>query len=213
MANETKDKAKEQKTKNQPGKDKEAKKADDGQKEKVKAAKKPSVGQEENEVKNAKEEKKSGKSQDSKEEKKDEKESVLKDIMSISGHSGLFKFISQARNGIIVENLETKKRIQAFATMKVSSLEEIAIFTDDEEEKLEEVLKKIFTREGGKPCIDHKSDPALLKSYFEEVLPEYDRERVYVSDIKKVVHWYNLLLQFDILKFEETGTKKVTSDK
>jgi len=132
-----------------------------------------------------------------------EKESVLKDIMSISGHGGLFKFISQGRNGIIVENLETKKRIQAFATMKVSSLEDIAIFTEEEEVKLEEVMQKIYNKEGGKSAVDHKSDPAQLKSYFEQVLPDYDRERVYVSDIKKVVHWYNLLIKFDLLKFEK----------
>ena len=190
MANEEKDKAKEQKTKNQPAK--------------VKATKKASAGQKEKEVKK---EAQAGESQDKKEEKQDEKESVLKDIMSISGHGGLFKFISKARNGIIVENLETKKRIQAFATMKVSSLEDIAIFTDDEEIKLVEVMKKIFGKEGGKPCIDHKSDPAKLKSYFEEVLPDYNRERVYFSDIKKVVHWYNLLIQFDLLKFEEAGSE------
>jgi hypothetical protein len=182
MATQEKDKAKEKKAAVQP--------------EKVKTAKKETVDQKKKEEKT---DAKSNKDKDKKDEKAEEQESVLKDIMSISGHSGLFKFISQARNGIIVENLETRKRIQAFAAMKVSSLEDIAIFTEDEEVKLEDVMKKIFVKEGGKPAIDHKSDPAQLKSYFEEVLPEYDRERVYVSDIKKVVHWYNLLVQFDIL--------------
>jgi len=178
MATEEKDKPKEQKAKAQPEKEKATKKETASPKEQV-------------EEKEEKEE-----------EKQEEKESVLKDIMSISGHGGLFKYISQARNGIIVENLETEKRIQAFATMKVSSLEDIAIFTEDEEVKLEEVMEKIYNQEGGKPAIDHKSDPTQLKSYFEKVLPEYDRERVYVSDIKKVIHWYNLLIKFDLLKFE-----------
>ena len=149
---------------------------------------------------------------DKKEEKEEEKESVLKDIMSISGHSGLFRFISQARNGIVVENLETKKRIQAFTTMKVSSLEDIAIFTEDGEVSLEEVLRKVFEKEGGKSAIDHKSDPEKLKNYFGEVLPEYDRSRVYVSDIKKVVHWYNLLVQFNLLKFGETASEEVKGE-
>ena len=194
MATEEKDKAKEQKTKGQPEKENAAKKAASGQKEKE-----------------VKKEAEAGETQEKKEEKKEEKESILKDIMSISGHGGLFMYISQARNGIIVENLETKKRIQAFATMKVSSLEDIAIFTDDEDVPLEEVMKKIFSKENGKPAIDHKSDPTQLKAYFEKILPEYDRERVYISDIKKVVHWYNLLIQFDILKFDEKGSEEVKS--
>jgi len=179
---------KEDKQKSKPGPDKE------------KAEKKASDDQKKKEIKA---DAKSEESQEKKEEKQEEEEeSVLKDIMAISGHGGLYKFISQARNGIIVENIETKKRIQAFATMKVSSLEDIAIFTEDEEMKLEDVIKKIYDKEGGKPAIDYKSDPAKLKSYFAEILPEYDRERVYVSDIKKVVHWYNLLIEFKVLKFE-----------
>jgi hypothetical protein len=194
MANEEKYKAKEQKAKSQP--------------EKESATKKAATGQKKKEVKKVA---KAGETQEKKEEKQEEKESVLKDIMSISGHGGLFMYISQARNGIIVENLETKKRIQAFATMKVSSLEDIAIFTDEEEVPLEEVMKKIFSKENGKPAIDHKSDPTQLKTYFEEILPEYDRERVYMSDIKKVVHWYNLLIQFDLLKFEKETKKKEDS--
>ena len=191
MATEEKDTTRKQKTTDQPGKNAEKKTTVTTEKKKEKA----------------KEEKKGEK----KDEKAEEKESILKDIMSISGHSGLFRFISQARNGIIVENLETKKRIQAFATMKVSSLEEIAIFTEDEEVSLEEVLRKVFEKEGGRAAIDHKSAPEKLKNYFGEVLPEYDRSRVYVSDIKKVVHWYNLLVQFDLLKFEEATSEEVKS--
>ena len=123
--------------------------------------------------------------------------------MAISGHGGLFKFISQARNGIIVESLETGKRMNAFATMKVSALEDIAIYTEDKEIPLEEVLVSLHKYENGREAISPKSEPEDLKDYFSAILPEYDRERVYVSDIKKVLTWYNLLLKYDLLKADE----------
>ena len=127
----------------------------------------------------------------------------LKEIMAISGHPGLFRFISQARNGIIVESLDTGKRMQAFSSMKISALEEIAVFTDDEEVSLAEVLKLISEKEDGGPSIDHKSESETLKAYFADVLPAYDRDRVYVSDIKKIINWYNILHRHELLKFDE----------
>lgn len=133
----------------------------------------------------------------------EKKQSYLKDLMAISGHGGLFKFISQARNGIIVESLETGKRMNAFATMKVSALEDIAIYTEDKEIPLEEVLVSLHKYENGREAISPKSEPEDLKDYFSAILPEYDRERVYVSDIKKVLTWYNLLLKYDLLKADE----------
>jgi hypothetical protein len=136
-------------------------------------------------------------------QEQEEKQSYLKDLMAISGHGGLFKFISQARNGVIVESLETGKRMNAFATMKVSALEDIAIYTKDKEIPLEEVLVSLHKYENGGETISPKSDTDELKDYFSAILPEYDRERVYVSDIKKVLAWYNLLLKYDLLKFEE----------
>jgi hypothetical protein len=138
----------------------------------------------------------------------EEEKSVLKDIMSISGQGGLFRFISQARNGIIVESLETGKRMQAFSTMKVNSLKDIAVFTTKEEVLLEDVFKKIAEKESGGPAIDPKSNPAELKGYFQEVLPDYDQQRVYLSDIKKMINWYNILQKLDILKFEEKPDQK-----
>jgi hypothetical protein len=131
------------------------------------------------------------------------KQSYLKDLMAVSGYSGLFRFVSQARNGIIVESIETGKRMNAFSTMKVSALEDIAIFTEEKEIPLEEVLIGIHAYEHGGEAISPKSDPDELKDYFAAVLPEYDRERVYVSDIKKVLTWYNLLLKYDLLRLEE----------
>jgi len=128
---------------------------------------------------------------------------MLKDILSISGHGGLFKFISQGRNGIIVESLEDKNRMNASATAKISALEDIAIFTDTEDVPLKNIFKAISEKENGGEAISHKSSANDLKEYFAEVLPDYDRERVYVSDIKKVLNWYNILHKHDMLNFDE----------
>jgi hypothetical protein len=136
-----------------------------------------------------------------------ENESYLKDLMAISGHGGLFRFVSQGRNGIIVESLETGKRMQAFASMKVSALEDIAVFTSEKEVQLEEVLAAIHKYENGKEAISPKSDADDLKDYFSAILPEYDRERVYVSDIKKILGWYNLLLKHNLIELEKHAGK------
>lgn len=128
---------------------------------------------------------------------------MLKDILSISGYGGLFKFISQGRVGIIVESFEDKKRMNASATAKISALEDIAIFTETEDKPLKDVFKLIFEKENGGVSINHKSSADELKKYFLEVLPDYDRDRVYVSDIKKVINWYNILQKLELLNFEE----------
>jgi len=128
---------------------------------------------------------------------------VLKDIMAISGQPGLYRFIAQGKNAIIVEHLETKVRSSAFSSARVSSLEEISVFTTEEDMPLGKVLDKIFEKENGGPAIDYKSDPERLKSWFEEVLPEYNRDKVYVSDIKKIAQWYNMFLKMNLLIKEE----------
>lgn len=133
----------------------------------------------------------------------------LKDIMSISGKGGLFRYIAQARNGIVVESLEDGKRHVAAATARVSSLEDIAIFTNEEEVPLADIFFQIHEKAEGKETLSHKTDAAQLKAYFEELVPDYDQERVYVSDIKKVFQWYNQLQTHDLLevieKEEETS--------
>jgi len=135
---------------------------------------------------------------------------MLKDILSISGHGGLFKFISQGRAGIIVESLDDQKRMNASATAKISALEDIAIFTDTEDKPLKDVFKAIYDKENGGQCISHKAAAEELKSYFVAILPDYDRERVYVSDMKKVVNWYNILQSKNLLDFtEEKPEEKV----
>ncbi len=144
----------------------------------------------------------------------------LKDILSISGEGGLFKFIAQGKNSIIVEHLSTKKRSAAHGTAKVSSLEDIAIFTDSEDLPLGEVFDKIYEKEDGGAAIDHKVSSSKLLAYFEEVVPEYDRDRVYVSDIKKLISWYNILHKLKMLipgsddeDKSEADTKLETSKK
>ncbi|MBN2276082.1 MAG: DUF5606 domain-containing protein [Bacteroidales bacterium] len=128
----------------------------------------------------------------------------LKETLAISGHSGLFKFVSQGRNGIVVESFADKKRSFVPATTKVSSLDDIAVYTSDEEVPLKEVFKTIFEKETGGKAIDAKTaSPDNLKKYMEKIMPDYDRDRVYVSDIKKMMSWYNILHEQNLLNFEE----------
>ena len=135
---------------------------------------------------------------------------ILKDILSISGEPGLFKFIAQGKNAIIVEHLETKKRSSAYGSAKVSSLEDIAIFTEKEDLPLGKVFDMIYDKVNGGPAIDPKTDPIKLKAWFEEILPDYSRDKVYLSDIKKVAQWYNILHNLNMLEKEqpEAETKK-----
>jgi len=132
----------------------------------------------------------------------------FKDILAISGFGGLYKYISQARNGIIVEGFEDKKRMNAFAHFKVSSLNDIKIFTDSGEIPLRKIFKKIQEIEKGGPTIDAKSDDTKLKEYFAKVLPDYDRQKVYLSDIRKLFNWYNILQKNGYSNFEEEVTKE-----
>jgi hypothetical protein len=128
---------------------------------------------------------------------------VLKDILAISGEPGLFRFIAQGKNAIIVEHLETKKRSSAYGSAKVSSLEDIAIFTETEDIPLAKVFDLIFEKENGGLAIEARADGNKLKTWFEGILPEYSRERVYTSDIKKIALWYNILHKLDLLIKEE----------
>jgi len=127
----------------------------------------------------------------------------LKEILSISGKPGLFKTIGQTKNAVIVESFIDKKRFPVFATDKVSTLEDISVFTKDKDILLKEVLKKIYDKESGGAAIDSKSDEKKLKEYFIEILPDYDTERVHNSDIKKIISWYNLLHEHGVLNFDE----------
>lgn len=137
---------------------------------------------------------------------------ALKDYMAISGQPGLYKFVSQGRNGIIVESLIDGKRSHVSASAKVSALSDIAIFTNDGEKPLSEVLELIKERENGQPTISPKSGSNELKDFFLEILPDYDVDRVYVSDIKKVVSWYNQLQSLGILDFKEEEEEEKSAE-
>jgi hypothetical protein len=137
---------------------------------------------------------------------------ILKDILAISGEPGLFKFIAQGKNAIIIEHLETKKRSSAYGSAKVSSLEDIAIFTEKEDMPLGKVFDLIHEKENGGPAIDSKADAVKLKSWFETILPDYSKDKVYVSDIKKVAHWYNLLHTLGLLVKEEVENKEESAE-
>lgn len=136
----------------------------------------------------------------------------MKGILAISGQPGLSKLISEAKNCIIVESLVTGKRMPVYSTSKVSALADIAIFTESGEVTLKQVLKKIFKAENGQE-LEVKDSAADIKAWFEQVLPDYDRDRVYTSDMKKVAQWYNLLLKTDLLNLEEEEEKAEAEDK
>jgi hypothetical protein len=138
---------------------------------------------------------------------------VLKDILAISGEPGLFKFIAQGKNSIIVEHLETKKRSSAHSSAKVSSLEDIAIFSEKEDIPLGKVFDIIYEKNSAGVAIDSKADGNMLKTWFEEILPDYSRDKVYVSDIKKIALWYNILHNLDMLVKEEPETETVNEAK
>lgn len=124
----------------------------------------------------------------------------LESIISITGKPGLYKIISQAKNGLVVESLLDGKRMPVYASEKVSALEDISVYTHTEDLPLNEVYQKLLEKTEGKVAIDHKSTPEELRSYFKEVVENYDQERVYNSDLKKIFQWYNILVKQKILK-------------
>ena len=127
----------------------------------------------------------------------------LRTVLSVSGKPGLFKLISHQKNGVVVESLLDGKRTSIPASANVSSLGDIAIYTYEEEVPLREVFIKMAEISDSKEVLSHKSSKNQLEDYFGEVLPKFDQERVYASDIKKVVQWYNILVKNDLLKILE----------
>lgn len=129
---------------------------------------------------------------------------MIKKILSISGKSGLFKLVNRGKNMLIVESLATGKRQPAYAKDKVVSLGDIAIYTTDEDMPLAQVLEKVKAANSGN-SVDVKAlgDDKAVREYFATILPEYDQERVYTTDIRKLLNWYNQLLEAGITEFEE----------
>ena len=130
---------------------------------------------------------------------------ALKDIVSITGKSGLYRIVSRTNSGIIVESMdERKSKMKINTNFQVAVLEEITIYTQDGSDlHLKDVFKNIYNRDGEKTAVSHKAKPNELREYFEEVAPDHDPDKVYPSDIKKIVQWYNILSGHNMLDLED----------
>ena len=129
---------------------------------------------------------------------------MLQTILAISGKPGLYKLVSRAKNSLIVEILDdTHRRVPAFATDRITSLADIAMYTDSEDVPLSQVLESLKTLEDGKPSSLNfkKASAAELRDYFAKLLPNFDRERVHNSDIKKLIQWYNIMITNGVTDF------------
>jgi len=124
---------------------------------------------------------------------------TLKEIVTVLGQSGLYKSISTTKNGMIVESLETGQRTTIPLSVRVSSLQDIAIFTKTSEKKLDEVFRNIREKLQGAEIVKSKDDPKKIKEFFSEIVPDFDDTKVYFSDMKKVVHWYHQLQTYNLL--------------
>ncbi|MBK7312187.1 MAG: DUF5606 domain-containing protein [Sphingobacteriaceae bacterium] len=127
----------------------------------------------------------------------------LTGFISITGQPGLYKIVAQSKNGIIVEGLSDKKRVNVYASTKVSTLTDISMFTTGDDKPINEIMTAIFDKEKGGPAVDAKADDKTVEAYFAQVLPDYDKERVYVSNMRKLFSWYNALQSTSNLKTEE----------
>ena len=132
----------------------------------------------------------------------------IKGIIHVSGKVGLHKIISQGKNAVIVESLIDQKRMPVYSHTKANPLEEIGIYTYEDTLPLVDVFENIAIKEDYKKCISQKSSKDELENYFRQILPEYDENRVYISDIKKVFQWYNDLYSAGLVLREKIKEKK-----
>ena len=137
----------------------------------------------------------------------------LDKILAIGGRPGLYRLVTQTRSGLIAESLADGKKVSVGISNNVSVLSEIAIYTLEEELPLRAVFEKMWRKEEGKKTsVDPKAGKLALEEYFFEVLPNYDEDRVYASDIKKVIQWYNLLLEKGIADFSDPEAGKADAE-
>lgn len=127
----------------------------------------------------------------------------LRGIISISGKGGLYKVVAQGKNNVIVESLEDGRKFPAFASNRISALEDISIYTVEDDVMLSEVYQKMFDKLNGGEALSHKGDVSEMRSFLGEVLPNYDEERVNNSDVKKLFQWYNILQNAGLLEVVE----------
>jgi hypothetical protein len=132
----------------------------------------------------------------------------LESIISITGKPGLFKVVSQTKNGLIVEAITDGKRMPVYASEKVSALTDISIYTYEGDIPLVEVYEKLYKKTGGKASVSHKSGANELKNALQEVVEDFDQDRVYNSDLKKMFQWFNALIAADLLKPENKKTEE-----
>lgn len=138
---------------------------------------------------------------------------MLKTILSVSGKPGLYKLMSSGKNMVIVESLMDNKKMPIHARDKVVSLGDISIYTDENEAPLKDILITIKEKENGaKASIATNAKPEELKKYFEEILPNFDKDRVYPTDIKKIISWYNLLINANIEFDKDNSTEEVSKE-
>jgi len=127
----------------------------------------------------------------------------LSEILAISGRPGLYKMVAQNKSGLIVESMEDDKRFPVYSTHQISALEEISIYTYEEDVPLAEVFEKMYNVLEGKPAMSPKSNKNDMMAFFETVLPDYNQEQVYASDVKKLIQWYNLFHKYGMLTFDD----------
>lgn len=137
----------------------------------------------------------------------------LDGILAIAGQAGLFKLVSKGKNNVIVESLTTGKRMPAFATSRISTLEDVAIYTYDEDIPLRTVFLSVFEKHNGEKVLETKPSNKDYKDFMESVLPDFDQDRVYVSDIKKLVNWHNALIDHKILVTENIKSEEEEAEK
>ena len=132
----------------------------------------------------------------------------LSSIISISGKPGLYKIVSQAKNSIIVESIIDKKRFPAYSSDKISVLDDISIYTHNEDKPLKDIFSAIYAKTEGKETLSHKEKISELISFISDIIPDYDEDRVYPSDIKKIFQWFNILINHSDIEMTKKTDKK-----
>lgn len=137
----------------------------------------------------------------------------LSGIISINGMPGLYKVVANSKSGVIVESLTEKKRFPVFGASKISALEDISMFAENGDKPLSEIMKSIFDKEKGGKALEAKASDKEVTEYFSQILPDYDKERVYVSNMRKLFSWYNLLQETGNLKEVEAESEETAETK
>jgi thioester reductase-like protein len=127
---------------------------------------------------------------------------IIQEIIAIAGKPGLFRILTTGRNNLVVESMTDGKRMSIAASSRVSSLGDITMYTTDEDIHLRDVLHRIHEHTGGKEGVSHKADHSEIRAFIDAIVPELDHDRVYNSDLKKLVQWFNLLAQKNAFPLE-----------